>query len=545
MSRSNVPREIGRNDPCPCGSGKKYKKCCMGKAPARRPAAAPPKVDPTTQLKLAGDHVQAGRLEQAQRIYQQVLSARPGSVGALYGLAEIKGRLGHTEEGLRLIRRAIEVDERQPDLHSLHSFLLMRAGNVDEAEQAARRAVKLAPNNETAHRMLADCYHRMRRYDDAIAEVRKSLAADPTSINAEIFLAALLRDKGELDEARSVLEGVLQKDMHQDLLHRALTELGFVLDKLGEYESAFERFEQAGTENGKTPEARRIDRDLSMRLVDDYKAVATKDLFSKWGRESFDDDLPRPSFLVGFPRSGTTLTEQVMAAHPAVETADEKDLVGAVRTRMTAWFAAGNAPALLPQLDRDDVARLRAEYWRQAESVMQTDLSGKVFVDKLPLNLVDLPLINVMFPEARVIVALRDPRDVCLSCFMQRFGLNTAMINFLWWQRTAEYYAKVMDLWLHLRDLVTLQYLEIRYEDTVNDFDRQARRLIDFLGVEWDDGVLEFHNKARQRFISTPSFTAASQRVHRGALARWRNYPAAVERISAPLARFITAFGYG
>jgi tetratricopeptide (TPR) repeat protein len=544
MSRSNVPREIGRNDPCPCGSGKKYKKCCMGKAPARGRAAAAPKADPQQQLKVAQDHAQAGRLEQAQRLYQQVLAARPANVAALYGLAEISGRIGRTEEAIRLLRRAIDIDEREPDLHALLSFLLLREGDPDEAERAARRAIKLDANHETAHRMLADCYHRLRRYDDAIAEVRKALAADPTSVSAEVFLAALLRDKGEPAEARRVLENVLQKDMQQDLLHRALTELGFVLDKLGEYEGAFALFEQAGEENGKTPEARRIDRDLSMKLVGDYKAVATKELLSKWTRQDFDDDLPRPSFLVGFPRSGTTLTEQVLAAHPDVETADEKELIRAVKSQMTAWFSEGNAPVLLPQLDRDDVARLRAEYWKQAGSVMNMDLSDTVFVDKLPLNLVDLPLINVMFPEARVIVALRDPRDVCLSCFMQRFRLNPAMINFLWWERTAEYYAAVMDLWLHLRELVTLEHLEVRYEDTVEDFERQARRLIDFLGVPWDEGVLAFHEKARDRFISTPSFTAVSGRVHRGALARWRHYPAAVERVSGTLARFVTAFGY-
>jgi tetratricopeptide (TPR) repeat protein len=547
MSRVNAGDEIGRNDPCPCGSGKKYKKCCMGKAaPRRRPQPQPKSPPPGQgdQLRVAMDHARAGRLPQAEQIYHQVLQTRPTDAAALYGLAEIRGRTGQPQEGVKLLRRAIAAGGRQAELHSLLSYLLLQVGDIDEAEQSARHAIKLDPNSESAHRMLADCHHRMRRLDEAIAEVKKALAADPTSLNAEIFLAALQRENGDLTEARSVLERVLDKDVPQDLKHRALTELGFVLDKLGEPDTAFEMFERAGAENAETPEARRIDRGVSMKLVDDYKAVATKELLSRWTRESFDDALPRPSFLVGFPRSGTTLTEQVLAAHPDVVTADEKDLIRDMKTEMSQWFSEGSAPEMLPQLERDDVARLRAAYWRQAEAVMQMELSDKVFVDKLPLNLVDLPLINVMFPEARVIVALRDPRDVCLSCFMQRFGLNTAMINFLSWENTAEYYARVMDLWLRLREMVTLEFIEVRYEDTVEDFETQARRLIDFLGAAWDDGVLEFHEKARKRFISTPSFTAVTQRVHRGAMARWRKYPTQVERISESLQPFITAFGY-
>jgi tetratricopeptide (TPR) repeat protein len=544
MSRSHAPREIGRNDPCPCGSGKKYKKCCMGKAPARRPAAAPPKADAAAQLKQAADHARAGRVEPAQKLYRQVLEARPRNVAALFGLAELEGRIGRTEEGIHLARRALAIDEREPELHSLLSFLLLRVGDIDGAEQAARRAIRLSPNNEAAHRMLADCHHRMHRIDEAIAEVRKALAIDPGSVNAEVFLAALLREKGELDEARRGLESVLEKELPGDLLHKALTELGFVLEKLKEYDAAFAAFERAGAENARSPAAARIDRDASMRLVAEYKAVATPELLAKCTPGALEDDLPRPSFLVGFPRSGTTLTEQVMAAHPDVVTADEKELIGALRAQMTTLYSGGSAPELLPQLEREDVRRLRAEYWKQAEALMQASLGDRVFVDKLPLNLIDLPLINVLFPDARVIVALRDPRDVCLSCFQQRFGLNPAMINFLWWERTAEYYAAVMDLWLHLRDLVTVEYLEIRYEDTVDDFERQARRLIDFLGVAWDDGVLAFHEQARQRFVSTPSFSAVSQKVHRGALARWRNYPTAIERVSDTLARFVTAFGY-
>jgi tetratricopeptide (TPR) repeat protein len=544
MARDNAGDEVGRNDPCPCGSGKKYKKCCMGKGGPRRPVPTLPRAGLREHAQAAQEHARAGRLPEAKQAYEQALRAKPDDVTALQGLAEVEGRLGRPGESVSLLRRAIAADERNLPAHVVLCQMLLRVGDFDGATQSARRAVDLDPNSEAAHRMLADCHHRMRRYDEAIAETNKALAIDPGSVNAELFLAVLLEKKGELSAARQRLEALMAGGLGPDLLHRAQRELGFVLDKLGEHEAAFDVFEQAGAARAETPEARGIDGDQPMNLVDGYRKAATKELLARWTRASFDDDLPRPTFLVGFPRSGTTLTEQIMAAHPDVVTTDEEMLIRDVKKTMLDWFSESSAPEVLAQLDRNDIAKLRAEYWNRAEAVMQTDLSDKVFVDKLPLNLIDLPLINVLFPEARVIVALRDPRDVCLSCFMQLFGLNTAMVNFLSWERTAEFYAKVMDLWLHLRDLVTVEHVEIRYEDTVDDFERQARRLIDFLGVAWDEGVLDFHEKARQRFISTPSAAAVSQKVHRGALARWRRYPSAAERVSGTLARFVAAFGY-
>jgi Tfp pilus assembly protein PilF len=545
MPRVNAGDEVGRNDPCPCGSGKKYKKCCMGKASPRRPAPAAQRPGTREQLQAAADHARAGRLEQAEQAYEQVLAARPHEAEALSGLARIKNALNRPKEAVELARGAVAADGRRAELHVLLSSLLLTLSRVEEAERAARRALQLEPKNAPAHRLIAECHHRMHRLDDAISWTKKSLALEPDSTDGEIFLAILLKQNGEHDEARRRLERVLGRPLDHEVRSRALKELGFALDKLGEYDGAFDSFEQGNLEMAGTSAAGQVDRDASLQMVADYKAVATPELLSKWTAGDFDDGLPRAGFLVGFPRSGTTLTEQVLGAHPGIVTADEKPVLEPVVKRMMEWFAGEGIADMLPQLDRDDVLRLRAEYWKQAGSVMNMDLSDTVFVDKLPLNLIHLPLINTMFPDARVIVALRDPRDVCLSCFMQRLGLNPAMINFLWWERTAEYYAAVMDLWLHLREMIALEYLEIRYEDTVEDFERQARRLIDFLGVPWDEAVLAYHEKARQKVIATPSFTAVTQKIYRGALARWRHYPAAVERVSGTLQRFVTAFGYG
>ncbi len=201
--------------------------------------------------------------------------------------------------------------------------------------------------------------------------------------------------------------------------------------------------------------------------------------------------------------------------------------------------------SMIEQLDLDRTRSLRRLYWEQIESVLYVKPGEKLVVDKDPLNIVEIALINVIFPEARVIVALRDPRDVCLSCFMQSFRLNAATINFRSIERTAEFYAEVMQLWLDLRHKLSLPFVEVRYEDLVDDTEGQTRRLIDLLGLPWHDDVRRFSEKSQGRFVSTPSDAAVREPVHRRAVERWRKYEKSLAPVAPTLQPFVDAFGYG
>lgn len=519
MPQASPTGRVNRNDPCPCGSGKKYKKCCMGTAtPGRRaksqgpqrPAASTP--PPAEVLRKAVEAAQAGHLDQAEKLYAHVLQVKPKDVTAAVGLAEIKSHKGRTGEAIELLEQVIAADDSHAAAHCILAHVLVAAGRIEEARRCANRAVKLAPDNEAAHRQIAECHFRMRRFDEALAAIDRALAIQSTP-DGEILRATLLRHTGALDEARAYLERIIPQQSDSERVARALKEHGFVLDKLGEYDAAFESFERGGRERAKTAEAKKLGKTIQFEHIEQYGLEISPELVSKWTSESFDDGHPVPVFLVGFPRSGTTMTEQIMGAHPRIITADEKPLLSAVAHLMGRWFTEPSHAAMLKQLDRGDILKLRAAYWQAVEAEVGPLAPDTVFVNKMPLNIVEVGLINVVFPEARVIVALRDPRDCCLSAFMQQFGLNASMINFLWWERTADFYSRVMGLWLRLRDMITLDFIEIRYEDTVSDLEAQARRILEFLRLPWDEAVLSFHEKAKQRFISTPSFTAVSDRA--------------------------------
>ena len=150
----------------------------------------------------------------------------------------------------------------------------------------------------------------------------------------------------------------------------------------------------------------------------------------------------------------------------------------------------------------------------------------------------------MVFPHAKIIVALRDPRDVCLSCFFQHFGLNPAMIKFLDWSSTTANYNKVMSYWLAIKPHLSLSWMEVRYEDTVSDLATQAGRLLQHIGVDWEDAVLSHYKRSSDSYVSTPSYQAVRAPVHKKAIARWKNYPEASLKALADLQPFIDAFGY-
>ena len=204
--------------------------------------------------------------------------------------------------------------------------------------------------------------------------------------------------------------------------------------------------------------------------------------------------------------------------------------------------------ARLRGLSVGDLQAMRARYWElagqhcdlgSAESQIQVRL-----VDKLPLNILNLWLIYGLFPEAKVVLALRDPRDVCLSCFTNLFRLGEGLAGFPTLESAAELYAAVMALWLQSRERLPLETYQLHYEALIENLEGEARRLIDFLGLSWEDNVLNYRRQARARYIITPSYHQVVQPLYKTSRARWRHYPEAMASVQHHLAPFIEAFGY-
>jgi len=487
----------------------------------------------------------AGRATQAAAMYEQILAHRPHAHAALFGLAQLRASLGDLNESIRLHEAAAAASPKTLRYQLGLAYALLGANRADEAMKRCDRALRLDPNSAPAHHVKALLHERRHEVDEAVAAARRALALQPGSDDAAIDLARMLDRRGDRIEARDRLLDILPRLRTADQRYKALKQLAMIHDRLGEYDSAFDCMVRGNREGDRSGRALKSDLHQIPRAIDDYHEGLTRDLLSR-SQHGTDDEPPDPVFLVGFARSGTTMLEQILAAHAQIETAGERLLVHALAREIAVMFPEEpSMPRRLERLTTEQISRLRESYWRRAAQEMNASPGEVTFIDKGPLDIVDIGLINVIFPNAKVIVAVRDPRDVCISCFMQHFELNAGMAHFLDWERTAAFYGKVMGFWLHVRAMLTLKWMEVRYEDLVRDFPENAAAILAFLESPWDNSVLRFHEIAAKRIVTSPSFVAVTEKTHTRAIGRWKNYESRFEpSIMHHIQPAIAAFGY-
>jgi hypothetical protein len=346
----------------------------------------------------------------------------------------------------------------------------------------------------------------------------------------EAVLEQLARVRG-LDAAR-----IGDRVSHQFLRAQAC-------EALGHYRDAFEAYRVAGQmQRDEHPELEGAPSMSSFATISVLQAFAATAEPAQWRHPPLEG--PAPVFFIGYPRSGTTLLDQVLASHPDIETLEENQNFEEAYERLI------RAPGGLERwadLSEAEIRDFRAIYWRNARAALGGAPSRAVFIDKLPLNTVMLPLVQRLFAGAKIIFALRDPRDVVLSCFTQRFRMNPAMYNFLSIETAARHYDAVMALADAVRRRFPLRLHYVRYEDLVSDFDATVATLLSFLELPWSDKVRDYVATAKARRIRTPSAPDVRLPLYTSSIQRWRRYVGEPEAAAAfaILAPWIKAHGYG
>jgi hypothetical protein len=251
-----------------------------------------------------------------------------------------------------------------------------------------------------------------------------------------------------------------------------------------------------------------------------------------------------PVFLLSFPRSGTTLMDTILGAHPDVAVMEEEPPLHYVEQALIQQHGEG-IQALMRTRD-SDLVELRSLYWAEtARRLGERHHTAKVVVDKNPFYSTRAALIHLLFPDARFVFAERHPHAVILSCFMQPFGRNPALANFTSLQGSAGLYARVMKLWLQSRARLSLKVHSLRYEALVADKEAKVRETLEFLGLPWDDSLSDHVSHARKRGrIYTPSYHQVSRPIYTDAVDRWRNYERHLAEVNGSLRPFVTGFGY-
>ncbi|MGD9980401.1 MAG: sulfotransferase [Hyphomonadaceae bacterium] len=491
--------------------------------------------DPAANQILGIVALELGDVELAKQHLRRADAAAPGQPHILNALGVAARRSGETAEARRFFTRAGErgLIDGWRNLGNLESI----AGDARASMRAYEKALRLKPDDAASHAGLAQALELLHDLAGARMHAETALNSDPSNENAALALAQVAVREKQYAEGEALADRVVKRGVSKTNQALAWGVIGDARDKSGDSAGAFAAFTASNRILLAMNEKHLRDSHLPYHPdgVERMTAFVRAQDFSGWrAAENARDEAP--VFLVGFPRSGTTLLEQVLSAHSQLVCIEEREHLA-----RSAQEAAAD-PEKLAALSAAGIEGIRAEYWRRVRA--EANVGKRGVVDKLPLNIVFLPLIRRVFPDAKVLLALRDPRDVVLSCYQQRFGMNAAMVQFLELQAAAAYYDKVMTLGLLCREKLGLALHEVRYENVVADLEGVAREVTSFLGLDYEPSMLAFREAALQRAINTPSARQVVEPIYARSVARWKRYETQLAPVLPLLDAWAKRLGY-
>jgi tetratricopeptide (TPR) repeat protein len=493
---------------------------------------------------------QAWQLKDFQKnieILERVNRLDPANSGILMQLGRVYGLRYNYAAAEQCFEKAIRFASKKTEAMATAGRFSLDFANYQLAEHYFQQTLEQKDATPETFARLAEHYERLHRLEDATRLVHRALQLDGACALALMARARLDRQAGRLEEAERLLRS-LPIGADRETRIRGYYELGTVLDRQKRYDEAMAAFLEAKTMLRLDAVPFHASLRTSRARLHEMQTYISAEMLQHWGDIAATlQPSRRLALLCGHPRSGTTLLEQVLDSHPDVVSVEETDIFTTYAYNPLMHGLAGN-PLMLEVLESASASALqqsRENYFRTVESHLGNPVGSRLLIDKNPSFNFFIPAFIRVFPEMKFLVALRDPRDVVLSCFMQPFipllQRNSAYLNI---EGAVEEYAFTMGIWRTLKPLIQNRSLEVRYEDLVDDLEAVSRQTLDFLGVSWDARVLRFDEHARSKRVRSPTYADVAQPVFKRAKGRWLNYRKYLEPHLPKLEPFVKAFGY-
>lgn len=483
----------------------------------------------------------------AIKYLEKAIKLRTRAPAACFQLGLAYHDMGNPESAVRSLRNAVLYKPDYRQAYLALAEILTSSGKYRELAELSSDAIKIIPDFGEMHVNLVFSLERLNKGAEAISASSDALKVEPDNLKLRFTIAKLEKRNGDIQNAIDMLNSLLKEKISPFQYSAIAGELGDIFDQTGQYDKAIKEYTKANQSTSSTVKREAYELSGLFKLISNYKSCVRKEVIADWTEGVSQGDEYSPVFIVGFPRSGTTLIEQILATNDLIVPSDEKPLIELLKSSHPEIFADSSSyPEKLKDLNREQLSLLRDSYFALAKKLTDRnyDPFSKVFLDKLPLNIIDIGLINRIFPESKVIVAIRDPRDSCLSCYIKQFVPNEAMLNFTDIENTGKFYSDVMGLWEHYKQTIPVDYIEVRYEDIVSNFESKTRELMGFLELEWSDSVFDFHKKTSERNITTPSYSSVSSEIYDTSTGRWKNYSNLFKPIDELLRPYIEGYGY-
>ena len=548
-----------------------------------------------------------GKLKEAESSIRKAIEIKPDYANAHCNLGNVLKDLGKLKEAELSTRKAISINPNFANAHYNLGIILRDFGDLKEAELSTRKAISINPNFVNAHYTLGLILRDHGDLSGAELSTRKAISLNPDFDNAHYNLGTILRDLGDLNGAelsyrKSIKLNPHFKDAyfnlfrhyeeinHLEKLKESLNEFNkidkiknelilfnarlsyrykeyetakecidnislewieninsnqniifwnykaFIEDKVGNYDIAYSCFEKSQ----KNLIHERFSKYEYLQYIDSYKNSILKKRrrFNHFNDEIEDSNL---AFLIGFPRSGTTLLDTILRSHKDIEVIEEKPIISTIEQLIKSKFNIKLDS--INYLSKDNILILRKKYFELLKKYTNND--STILIDKLPLNTIALPLINLLFPDAKVIFTHRHPYDTVLSCFQQIFKPNIAMANLISLKSSSIIYDQVMDVWDIYKNNLTFDFITSKYEHLIEDLDGHTLKILKFLGVRWDKNIKNYRKTALERGkINTPSSSQVVQPIYKSSIDKWKNYEKYFEDCHQYLNKWVSYFDY-
>ena len=495
------------------------------------------------------------KIDEGEQFLKKALKINPTSPTALNNLGNILSKKNNNKDAESCYRKAIEIKSDFSLAYNNLASLLSKQGNFNEAEKFTEKAIKFNPKFELAYVNLGVikidldklkeaeelflnaikikenygyAYANLFRLYEKTNNIKKlknkiETENENNNIINEIMLfkaRIYFREKDYIKAKKSIdqisNEWIESTDHHTNLLYWSFK--AFIEEKVKNYDEAFQCFEKSQL----NLKYEAFDPKVFQTYIHTYrKNLDNNDFLEKNGKSKIFET--SPVFLIGFPRSGTTLLDTILRSHPEIDVLEEKPIINSVEQIIKTKFKYSLDE--LHKLTTNDLDFLRNKYLENLKNNSDRNKNAKTLIDKFPFQTVCLPLINLLFPKSKIIFTHRHPYDTVLSCFQQTFEPNFAMANFRSINSASEIYNLTMSMWLDYKDKLKMDYVTSKYEDLVNNFDDHILKILDFLDLGWDENIKNYRNTAYKRGkINTPSSSQVIQPIYKSSIEKWKNY---------------------
>ena len=515
-----------------------------------------------------------GKIDEGEQFLKKALKINPNSPMALNNLGNILSKKNKNKEAELFYRKAIELKSDFFLAYDNLGSLLSKQGNLIEAEKFTEKAINYNPKFELAYVNLGSikidldklleaeelflkaiqinenysyAYRNLFRLYEKTNNIEKlknklkTLKENKSIVNEKILFQARIffREKDYIKAKKSIDqvsdEWINNTDHQTNLLYWSYK--AFIEEKVGNYDEAFKCFENSQL----NLKYENFNPKVFQNYIHTYrKNLDNKNFFVE--NNLLEENEFSPVFLIGFPRSGTTLLDTILRSHPEIDVVEEKPLINSVEQVIKSKFKYSLDE--LHKLNKKDLEILRNHYLEILKNNCDNK-NAKILIDKFPFQTVCLPLINLLFPNSKIIFTHRNPYDTVLSCFQQAFEPNNAMSNFRSIDSASLIYDLTMNIWLDYKKNLKMNFITSKYEDLIVDFDKHILKILDFLNISWDDNIKNYRKTAHKRGkINTPSSSQVVQPLYKSSIEKWKNYEKYFNKSNQYLIKWKTYFKY-